>query len=56
MEPGLIFQNISRLANLNSQNKFFSHTKVLGKGIQEKLCLNNIVSIESTFLANLAIW
>ena len=56
MEPGLIFKNISSLANLNSQNKSFSHTKLPGKGIQEKLRFNNIVCIESTFLANLVIW
>ena len=56
MEPGLIFKTKSSLANLNSQNKFFSYTKLLGKGIQEKLCFNNIVNIESTFLANLVIW
>ena len=56
MEPGLIFKNISSLANLNSQNNFFSHTKLLGKGIREKLYFNNIVSMESTFLGNLMIW
>ena len=56
MEPGLIFKNISSLANLNSHNNFFSHTKLLGKGIHEKLCVNNIVSTESTFLANLVNW
>ena len=56
MEPGLIFKNTSSLANLNSQNNFFSHAKLLGKGIQEKLYFNNIVSTESTFLADLVIW
>ena len=56
MDAGLMFKNISSLANLNSQNKAFSHTKLLGKGIQDKLYFNNIVSIESTFLANLVIW
>ena len=55
MEPGLIFKNISSLENLDSQNKFFSHAKLVGKGNQKKLCINNIVSIESTFLANLVI-
>ena len=56
MVPGLILKNMSSLANLNSQNRFFfSHTKLLEKGIQEKLCFNNILSIESTFLANLVI-
>ena len=56
MDPGLIFKKISSLANLNSQNNFFWHTKPLGKRIQEKLYFNNIVSIESTFLINLVIW
>ena len=56
-EPGLIFKNISSLANLNSQTKFeftftFLHIKLLGKGIQERLYFNNIVSIKLTFLAN----
>ena len=36
MEPGLIFKNISSLANLNVKQVFL-HTKLLGKGIQEKL-------------------
>ena len=59
MEPkcGLIFKNISSLANLNLLTKFeftlkFLHIKLLGKGIQEKLYFNNIVSIKPTFLAN----
>ena len=30
----------------------FLHMKLLGKGIQEKLRSNNIVSIKYTFLAN----
>ena len=56
MEPesGLIFKNISSLANLNSQTKFeftfnFLHIKLLG--IHEKIHFNNIVTIKSTFLA-----
>ena len=59
MEPeyGLIFKNISSLTNLNSRTKFeftlkFLHIKLLGKGIQEKLYFNNVVSIKPTFLAN----
>ena len=59
MEPesGLIFKKISSLANFNSRTKFeftlkFLHIKLLGKGIQEKLYFNNIVSIKPTFLAN----
>ena len=59
MEPesGLIFKNISSLANLNSRNKFeftfkFLHVKLLGKGIQYKLHFNNIVSSKPSFLAN----
>ena len=59
MEPGcgLIYKDISSLANLNSQTKFeftlkILHIKLLGKGIQEKLYFNNIVSIKPTFLAN----
>ena len=55
MEPGcgLIYKNISSLANLNSQTKFeftlkFLHIKLLGKGIQEKLFFINIVSIKPT--------
>ena len=55
MGPGLIFKKISSLANLNSQNNSFSDTKPLGKRIQEKIYFNYIVSIESTFLANLVI-
>ena len=51
-EPGFIFKNICSLANLNSRNNFFLHIKLLRKGVQEKLYFNNIVSIESTFLAN----
>ena len=54
-EPGLIFKNISSLANLHSRTKFefkFLHFKLLGKRIQEKLYFNNMVSIKSTFLAN----
>ena len=52
--PGLIFKIISSLANLNLRTKFeiISIVKFLGKGIQEKLYFNNIVSIKSTFLAN----
>ena len=60
MEPesGLIFKNISSVANLNSLSKFeftnqnFLDIKLLRKGIQEKLYFNNIVSIKSTFLGN----
>ena len=59
MEPesGLIFNNISSLGNWNSRTKLgftfkFLHIKLLGKGIQEKLYFNNIVSIKPTFLAN----
>ena len=49
-ESDLTFKNISSLANLNSQIKFeltlkFLHIKLLGKGIQEKLYFNDIVSI-----------
>ena len=56
-EPGLIFRNISSLANLNSQIKFeftfkFLHVKLPGKGIQERLYFNDIVSIKPRFLAN----
>ena len=52
--PGLIFKIISSLANLNLRTKFeiISIVKFLGKGIQEKLYFNNIVSIKSKFLAN----
>ena len=59
MEPecGLIFKNISSLVNLNSPTKFeltlkFLHIKFQGKGIQEKLYFNDIVSIKPTFLAH----
>ena len=59
MEPecGLIFKNISSLVNLNSPTKFeltlkFLHIKPQGKGIQEKLYFNDIVSIKPTFLAH----
>ena len=59
MEPecGLIFKNISSLVNLNSPTKFeltlkFLHIKLQGKGIQEKLYFNDIVSIKPTFLAH----
>ena len=59
MEPecGLIFKNISSLANLNSQTKFefkfkFLYIKLVGNRIQEKLYFNNIVSIKPKFLAN----
>ena len=60
-KPGLIFKNISSLANLNSQTKFkltlnFLHIKLLGKGIQERLYFNNILSIKPIFLANSVIW
>ena len=56
-ESGLIFKNISSLANLNSRTKFeftftFLYIKLLGKGIQEKLYFNNIMSLKSTFLIN----
>ena len=56
-EPGLIFKNISRLADLNSETKFkftfkFLHIKLLGKGIQERLYFNNVVNIKPIFLAN----
>ena len=62
-KPGLIFKNISSLANLNSQTKFkltlnFLHIKLLGKGIQERLYFNNIFKpiIKPIFLANSVIW
>ena len=48
MEPGLF-----RKFEFTKQT--FSHTKLLGKGIQENVYFNNILSIESTFLANLVI-
>ena len=56
-EPGLIFKNVSSLANLNSRTKFkfifkFLHIKLPGKGIQERLYFNNILSIKPTFLTN----
>ena len=51
MEPGLIFKNISNLANFNSRNKNCLQIKLLQKGIQEKLYFN-IVSINFKFLAN----
>ena len=34
----------------------FLHIKLLGKGIQEKLFSNNIVSTKPTFLGNWVIW
>ena len=42
--------------NLNSRKKTFLNIKLLGKGIQEKLYFNNIVSTKSTFLANWVKW
>ena len=59
MEPesGLIFKNMSSLPNLNLGTKFeftlmFLHSKLIGKKIQQKLCLNDIVSIKPTSLTN----
>ena len=59
MEPesALIFKNMSNLADLNLRTKFeftlmFLHSKLIGKEIQQKLCLNDIVSIKPIFLTN----
>ena len=55
-ESGLIFKKISSLANFNSRTKFkfafnFLHIKLIGKGIQEKIYFNNIVSINQTYIS-----
>ena len=57
LESGLVFTNISSLANLNSRTKFEStfkslNNKLLGKEFQKKLYFNNVVSMKPTLLAN----
>ena len=48
IESGLVFKNISSLANLihepklNTQKKKFLHIKLLRKGIEEKLYFNDL--------------
>ena len=53
MEPesGLVFKNISSLANLNLRTKFeftlkFSHIKLTGKEIQQKQYFSDIASVK----------
>ena len=53
MKPkaGLIFKNISSLANLNLRTKFeftlkFSHIKLTGKEIQQKQYFSDIASVK----------
>ena len=55
-KPGLIFKNISSLANLNLRTKFeftftFLHIKLIGKETQQKLQFSDIVSIKPIYLA-----
>ena len=50
-KPGLIFKNISSLANLNLRTKFgftlkFSHIKLTGKEIQQKQYFSDIASVK----------
>ena len=50
-KPGLIFKNMSSLANLNLRTKFeftlkFSHIKLTGKEIQQKQYFSDIASVK----------